>query len=1082
MSSKADFLSNMPLGIDLMDGHSQNIVAEAIKRHMMEADAENNDKNTLPRIIGVEGAWGSGKSNMLIQLQEKLKSYYFFTYDAWGNQEDLQRRSILEQLTDELIQKKLLVKDTEITVLNTNLDEEPTPIRCSWKRRLFSLVSRKSATHNVTIPRIEDSVKWFALSLVSVGIMAAIASATDFVDCSIVNFLIVFFLSILPFVGFCILRKCKYMQQLKGNKNVRGWAWKEMWLMYQTEGTQDTTTYTISELEPSVSEFRKWMNDLADSLKDNQRLVIVFDNMDRLPREKVRQLWSSIQTFFAGNEYNKVWCIIPFDKDHLANAFAEESSEKEEKKKLANYFIEKTFPVVYRIPEPIITDYKGVFKELFKKSFGDREEQDLINRCYRLKYSKPNMREIVSYINKCVSLCHTWGDEIRLMSIALFELNNDIILGQNDPDNVIVNGKYMGMFGNLIEDDDFLPIEMSSLVYGVSKKKSAQLPLKNITSQALRNKNVTDFDKYAKEQPDFFEVLDEVTSEMDTIYLNNAINNVSAIHRSDVNEENQNMLNKIWIRLANVYIKEKQNESSFRNEVRVLMDNCPKKELKEKIAKKFIESFTNEEKNNHKGSDWYIVYKEFEEYTKNNGLSIVLPEKVLPADVFFDYVTAAQEEYDLFPVYCGNDDINAATLTWMNVGRDISKALGLLINNEKYDFSSLLDKARKMIEEESATNDNIEAVLKTCKILSNQPLKLKVNLNYINQLSNNGDALYDLQLLRVLSGQEINEVNDDYFSQMAEIAYHYSDTYDVWEKTRSYSTRAIAKVMSCLINNNKHEGQPLAIKDMLTEMADIERRTSVPLHALITFVNGWGKETLNNDEKKVSLPSVFSDNIWISAFLEENTPLSQAILDKYYEDINDQPITSFLNPNNSWTGPNYWLNAIKIFVDNKVFMKKCFGKMKEITNHLIEGICTGQIVEGNPNMELQQKLLSKIIFPEVSTKVNEMMGKFGNNQLKINKYIFISLHDYFEQTKGYETQFLNNILKPIINDADVQNIIIDNISFYEPLLKNNIVQASDLRAEMIELFNSTSNESLKNMIGHLNIIDNYNPNTLLDKE
>ena len=683
MSSKAVFLSNMPLGIDLMDGHSQDIVAEAIKRHMMEEDAESNDKNTLPRIIGVEGAWGSGKSNMLIQLQEKLKSYYFFTYDAWGNQEDLQRRSILEQLTDELIQKKLLVKDTEITVLNTNLDEEPTPIRCSWKRRLFSLVSRKSATHNVTIPRIEDSVKWFALSLVFVGIMAAIANATDFVECSIVNFLIVFFLSILPFVGFCILRKCKYTQQLKGNKNVRGWSWKEMWRMYQTEGTQDTTTYTISELEPSVSEFRKWMNDLADSLKDDQRLVIVFDNMDRLPREKVHQLWSSIQTFFAGNEYNKVWCIIPFDKDHLANAFAEESSEKEEKNKLANYFIEKTFPVVYRIPEPIITDYKGVFKELFKKSFGDREEQDLINRCYRMKYSKPNMREIVSYINKCVSLCHTWGDEIRLMSIALFELNNDIIWGHNDPDDVIVNGKYMGIFGNFIEDDELLPIEMSSLVYGVPPKKSAQLPLKNITAQALRKKNVTVFDKYAKEQPDFFEVLDEVTSEMDTIYLNNAINHVSAIHKSDVKEENQNLLNKIWIRLANVYIKEKQNESSFRNEVRILMDNCPKKELKEKIAKKFIESFTNEEKDKRKGSVWYIVYKEFEEYTKNNGLNIVLPEKVLPADDFFDYVTAAQEEYELFPVYCGNDDINAATLTWMNEGRDISKALGLLIKNKK---------------------------------------------------------------------------------------------------------------------------------------------------------------------------------------------------------------------------------------------------------------------------------------------------------------------------------------------------------------------------------------------------------------
>ena len=83
-------MSNRPLGKDLLDGQSQDYVALAIKKHIEEVDAKKDDENALPRIIGVEGSWGSGKSNMLLQLQEKLKSnYYFFTYDAWGNQEDL---------------------------------------------------------------------------------------------------------------------------------------------------------------------------------------------------------------------------------------------------------------------------------------------------------------------------------------------------------------------------------------------------------------------------------------------------------------------------------------------------------------------------------------------------------------------------------------------------------------------------------------------------------------------------------------------------------------------------------------------------------------------------------------------------------------------------------------------------------------------------------------------------------------------------------------------------------------------------------------------------------------------------------
>ena len=63
---KADFLSNRPLGEDLLDGQSQDYVAKAIMKHIKEVDAEEDHKNALPRIIGVEGTWGSGKSNMLV--------------------------------------------------------------------------------------------------------------------------------------------------------------------------------------------------------------------------------------------------------------------------------------------------------------------------------------------------------------------------------------------------------------------------------------------------------------------------------------------------------------------------------------------------------------------------------------------------------------------------------------------------------------------------------------------------------------------------------------------------------------------------------------------------------------------------------------------------------------------------------------------------------------------------------------------------------------------------------------------------------------------------------------------------------
>src|ERR1700741_1351653 len=90
------FIDNTPQGTDLFEGKSQERVAENIVKVLI-----NNDKG---QIIGIEGEWGSGKSNLIEIIRKKLIAtdsgkYHFFIYDAWGHQEDLQRRSLLEEIT-----------------------------------------------------------------------------------------------------------------------------------------------------------------------------------------------------------------------------------------------------------------------------------------------------------------------------------------------------------------------------------------------------------------------------------------------------------------------------------------------------------------------------------------------------------------------------------------------------------------------------------------------------------------------------------------------------------------------------------------------------------------------------------------------------------------------------------------------------------------------------------------------------------------------------------------------------------------------------------------------------------------------
>lgn len=83
------YISTNPTGQDLLDGKSQTKISKAIAEHIKYIDSlSEKDKlmPKMPRVIGIEGKWGSGKSNVLKRLEFKdlidEPIYKFFTYDA----------------------------------------------------------------------------------------------------------------------------------------------------------------------------------------------------------------------------------------------------------------------------------------------------------------------------------------------------------------------------------------------------------------------------------------------------------------------------------------------------------------------------------------------------------------------------------------------------------------------------------------------------------------------------------------------------------------------------------------------------------------------------------------------------------------------------------------------------------------------------------------------------------------------------------------------------------------------------------------------------------------------------------------
>ena len=122
------FIKNTPCGEDLFESGSHKKTADSISEHI-----KNNASGY--KLIGLEGEWGSGKSNVIKIIENDLGSkFHFFIYDAWSHQEDLQRRSFLEELTDYLQQKGLFKKD--------------------WKEELKNLLAKKKNTTTKTIPKL----------------------------------------------------------------------------------------------------------------------------------------------------------------------------------------------------------------------------------------------------------------------------------------------------------------------------------------------------------------------------------------------------------------------------------------------------------------------------------------------------------------------------------------------------------------------------------------------------------------------------------------------------------------------------------------------------------------------------------------------------------------------------------------------------------------------------------------------------------------------------------------------------------------------------------------------------------------
>lgn len=475
MKNEYHFLNNEPIGKDLFEGKGQERISDVIVEIL---------KEDRFKVIGIDGGWGTGKSNLVKIIDKKLPDHEFFIYDVWGHQEDEQRKAILTELTDFIKSgKNNLVPDTE-----------------KWDDKLNSLLSKEKKIITTNQPHLSIG---FILSLLLIIYVPTINTFTKDLDSFWLKLLLVL-LPIIVLKVFFIFKFCavlkKHSSDIEFNK-LKLWTRIKRYLfetsqqvfkIYNSQKIDETKIELSNDKEPSVLDFRNWMIEIDNDLKKN--VVIVFDNFDRLPKKNILSIWSVIHIFFAETKYKRIKIIIPFDRAHLKNAFKDLNDDK---KDYANDYINKTFDIVYRVAPPIMSSWKNFFKENWKKAFPGYDETEYIKVEQAYETLRPNItpREIIVFINEVVTL-KLLDNSIPDRYIAIYVLNKEYI--NEDPLRAVTELSYLKGVMYVYKDDSEFQKYITALSYQIRPENALEVVYKKELKDCLVNNDSIRFNEISK--------------------------------------------------------------------------------------------------------------------------------------------------------------------------------------------------------------------------------------------------------------------------------------------------------------------------------------------------------------------------------------------------------------------------------------------------------------------------------------------------------------------------------------------------------------------------------------------------------
>ncbi|WP_225836296.1 P-loop NTPase fold protein [Pseudomonas sp. MM211] len=392
--SRVTFQSEQPSELDVFPGGSHEKVATAICNYV--ADDQNS------RVIGLDGEFGSGKSSILKMLDLKLRGldskYKVWFFDCEQNYQGSIKSNFIELFTDELL---------KTAGTDEGIKKELRDSRDKALGRHFTY--SKSTTSRVSAWALVLVVTLF-FSSSSFRELFALTKLKDPVPAWI------YVLHVLSLLSPLITLGCAWWQ-LKDTK-VGDQRWSVFHLF--KGGSDDTITEKIQVAKEVTPLDLKRILEADLNLFNDTHYIVILDNLDRLPKDSLRSVWSDLEIFTWASAENNLTTIVPF----CSNKVAQYLSADQDRTYDSRDFIAKKFPVVFRAPPIITAGWKDGFYRLWESTYPDGD-RDVAEKCaLLLQRHSPMASKLVTprlqkrFINDIATTSLTLGGDINLVSIA----------------------------------------------------------------------------------------------------------------------------------------------------------------------------------------------------------------------------------------------------------------------------------------------------------------------------------------------------------------------------------------------------------------------------------------------------------------------------------------------------------------------------------------------------------------------------------------------------------------------------------------------------------------------------------------